>query len=222
MRVRFAGDRRGDRCVAEVDLRRLHRGPGRGHISLGGFLRGHRVDVVLLADGVGLQQRLVAFGLRAGLRQVGFGLGQTGLGAGNGGLIGAGIHLEQGLAGFDVAAFAKQALLQDAGGARAHLRHARRFESARQLGDQAHVARGHGDHADLGRWHAARRAGGHRVARSAACQQGRQPDGTPAVARAPGQGGAVGNSGRWNRHGVFPDDVQGQWRSLRGRQSQTM
>ena len=46
------------------------------HIGLGGLLRGHGVDVLLLADGVGVEQRLVALGQRRGLRQRGLGARQ--------------------------------------------------------------------------------------------------------------------------------------------------
>ena len=55
------------RGVAQRDARRLHIGFGHGDIGGGLLLRGHGVGVFLLADGVGFDQRLVAFGQGGGL-----------------------------------------------------------------------------------------------------------------------------------------------------------
>jgi len=149
-------------------LRHLQRGAARGHVGLGLLLRGHGDDEFLLADGVGLQQRLVAFGLCRRLREVRLGSRQRGLRTGRSGAVRCRVDLEQRLAGFHVAALDEQALLHDAGGARTHLRHARRFKPAGQLGGQADRAR-RGDHdAHFGRRRGAtRRTAGRsrRVAR---------------------------------------------------------
>jgi hypothetical protein len=75
-----ARNRRRDAGVIQVDAAGLHRCLARGHIGLGLFVRRHGVGVFLLADRVGGHQRLVALGQRAGLRQVGLGAGQRGLG----------------------------------------------------------------------------------------------------------------------------------------------
>ena len=62
------GDRRGDAGITQVQLRRLHRRARGGHVGLALGLRRLRIDVFLLADGLGIAQRLVARGLRRGLR----------------------------------------------------------------------------------------------------------------------------------------------------------
>jgi hypothetical protein len=92
------------------------------------------------------------------LRQVGLGACQRGPGVGRRRLHLRGVDLEERLPGLDVTAFAEQALLHDARGTRAHLGHAQGLQSPRQLGDQADLAQRHGDHAHLGRGHAARAA----------------------------------------------------------------
>ena len=132
-----ARDRRRHRRVAEVDLRALQACLGRRDVGLGGLLRRDGVDVVLLADRVGFDQRLVALGLRRRLRQVGLGARDRRLDRRDLALQRRRVDLEQQLAGLDVAAFDEHALQQDARHARAHLGDARGLEPAGQLGDQA-------------------------------------------------------------------------------------
>ena len=172
-----ARDRGRDPGIAEVDARGLQGRLGHGHIGLGLLLGRLCADEFLLADGLGLDQRLVALGQRAGLHQVGLGLGQAGLGAVVAGLVGAGIDGKQHLTGLDFAAFAEQSLLQDTGGTRPHLGHARGLEPARQLGDQADLARRHGQHADFGRRHAGAGSGRSRGLVAAGGEQGGQAEG---------------------------------------------
>jgi hypothetical protein len=147
-----ARDRRRDRGIAKVELSRSQCRACSGHIGLGLRLRGLGVDVILLADRVGCAQRLEARGLGGGLHGVGLRLGQRGLGAVHGGLVGRGIDLEQHLAGLHVAAFAEEALLHDARHPRPHLRHARGLDAPGQFGRERHGLRRHGDHAHFGRW----------------------------------------------------------------------
>jgi hypothetical protein len=85
--------------VVQVDLRGLHGGAGGGDVGLGLLLRGDRVGVVLLADGVGLHQRLVALGQRRWPGLVGLRARQRGLRAGVGGLQLRRVDAEQHLAG---------------------------------------------------------------------------------------------------------------------------
>jgi len=74
--------------------------------------------------------------------------------------VGSGINAEQHLPRLNVAAFLEHPLLEDACGPGAHLGHARCLHAARQLGDQAYIARGGGDHAHFdGRGFGATRTG---------------------------------------------------------------
>ena len=116
-----ARDRRRHAGVVQVDAAGLHGGFANGHIGLGLLVGGHGIGVLLLADGIGRQQRLVAVGQRLGLDQVGLGAGQRGLGALQGSGVGRSVNGEQRLPGLDIAAFAEQALLHDSGGTGAHL-----------------------------------------------------------------------------------------------------
>jgi len=142
-----------------------------GDLGLGLLLGRDRVDVLLLADRVGLDQRLVARRLGARLQQVGLGARQRGPGAGQRGAVGCRVDLEQRLAGLHVAALAEQPALQDAGGARAHLGDAKGLGAPGQLGLQRGGPRRGGDDADLGGRGRCRR----RCAGSAAASQRRQP-----------------------------------------------
>jgi len=118
------GDGCGDRCITQVDARALNSRFAHGDVGLGLLLRRLGCDKLLLADGLGLGQGLEALGLRTGLHQVGFGLGLLGLGAGKNGLVGAGVNVEQGLPGLDLAALHKAAFLQNTRHPRPHLGHA--------------------------------------------------------------------------------------------------
>jgi len=115
---------------------------------------GSRVVVVLLADGVGGHQRLVALGLVLCLRLRGFRTRQLRLCAVERCLVLRRIDLEQLLAGLHVAAFNVRALEHDARDPRAHLGHTRGFQAARQLAGQAHRMWLHSHNADCGRRHA--------------------------------------------------------------------
>ena len=147
-----ARDRRGDAGVAQIDIGRGEGGLGGGHVCLRGTLGGDGIHVVLLADRVGLDQRLEAVGLRSRLREVRFGTCHAGLRALQGRLIWRRVDREQRLPCAHIAALAEQALLQDAGGARADLCHARGLETARQFGDETDITLRNGHHAHLGRW----------------------------------------------------------------------
>ena len=145
------GNRRRHARVVKVDAGGFHRCLARGQIGLGLLAAGHHADVLLLAHGVGLHQRLVACGLGAGLGEVGLGLGQAGLRALKAGPIQRRVNLEQRLACLDLAAFAKQPLQHHAIDAGTHLRHTRRAHPARQFGLQSHGLQSHGDHPHFGR-----------------------------------------------------------------------
>ena len=146
---------RRDAGVIQIDAAGLHGGTACGHVGLGLLLRRHGVGVFLLADRVGGQQWLVALGQRGRLRQVGLGAGQRGLGTLQRRRIGSGVNRKQGLPCLDVAAFAKQPLLQDTGSTGPHLRHARGFQAPGQLGHQTHITRCGHHHAHFGWRHAA-------------------------------------------------------------------
>jgi hypothetical protein len=186
-----ARDRRRHRRIAEADLGALQVRPGRRDIGLGGLLRGDGVDVVLLADRVGFDERLVALGLRRRLRQVGLGARDLRLDRGDLALQRRRVDLEQQLAGLDVAAFDEDALEQDARNARAHLGDARRLEAAGQFGDEADGLRLHRHHADFGRRRPAARAGTlaarcrGRVVRLRAAGRDERGDGDDEQRRAP-------------------------------------
>ena len=149
------GNRRSDAGVIQVDAAGLHRCLARSHVGLCLFVRCHGVGIFLLADRIGGQQGLVALGKRSRLRQVGLGAGQRGLGTLQGRSIGCGVYGKQWLACLHVTAFAEQPLLQNAGSAGAHLRHARGFQAPGQLGHQTHLTRCGHHHAHFGWRHAA-------------------------------------------------------------------
>ena len=156
-----AGDGGGHAGVAEVDVGGAHCGLGSCHVGLGLFFGRFGVHKVLFADGVGGDQWAIAFCLCAGLRQIGLCLGEAGACTFCRCCVGSGINAEQHLPRLNVAAFLEHPLLEDACGPGAHLGHARCLHAARQLGDQAYIARGGGDHAHLdGRGLGATRTGG--------------------------------------------------------------
>ena len=82
-----ARNRRRHGGIAQRDAGGLHIGLAHGHIGSRLFFGGHGVGIVLLADGIGFDQRLVALGQRGGLGQIGLGTRLTGLGAGNSGSV---------------------------------------------------------------------------------------------------------------------------------------
>ena len=128
-----AADGGGDRRVRQVDLGRLQVGTGHGDVGSGLALGRHGVVIVQLADGVGLHQRRVAGHLLGGQLLGRLGAHQGSLGAVVGGAQRGRVDLEQHLAGLHVTAFLEEALFQNAGGSRADLGHARRFDPARQV-----------------------------------------------------------------------------------------
>ena len=156
-----ARDGRRDLGIAQADIGGAHTGRARGDIGQRLFISGLGIDEILLADGIGFDQGLVAFELGLGLRQIGLRARQCGTRALRRGFIGSGIDAVQGLAGLDVAAFAVQAFEQDAGAAGAHLGHARSFDAAWQFGHQTDIARrgNHYTNFHLGRLASGRRRG---------------------------------------------------------------
>ena len=102
-----ARDGCGDAGVIEIDACGLYGSLANGDIGLGLLLGGLGAHKLLLADGLGLNERLVTLGLCAGLHQVGLGPGQAGLGAGKRRLKGAGVNLKQGLPTAHLAALSK-------------------------------------------------------------------------------------------------------------------
>ena len=169
-----AGNRGGDAGVIQVDASGLYGRLANGYIGLGLLLGGLGAHKLLLADGFGFCQWLVALGLCAGLHQVGLGFSQAGFGTGKGGLVGAGVNLKQGLACLHITAFREQPLLQNAGRPRPDLGHAGGFQAAGQLGDQAHIGQRYSNDAHLRRRHT--RPGSNRSSLffSAARQNGSQ------------------------------------------------
>ncbi len=167
-----AGNRRGDRGVAEIEARRF---PGcLGWCDIGGglLLHAQRIIVFLLADCVGRHQRLVALRFQVRLRQVCFGFRQHGLRVVVGRFEWRGINAEQYVASLDVAAFAEHAFQHDARHAGAHLRDPGRFQPARQFRGDRDALRRNRDDADFWRRHAARYLRVHRFfAASGNCGQ---------------------------------------------------
>ena len=163
-----------DRGVAQVDVRRLHAGAADRDIGLGGFPCCHGVGIFLLAHCVGFDQRLVSLGQRLGLASVGLGARQAGFGAGGGRCVRCRIDAEQRLALLDVAAFAEQPLLQDAGRASPYLRHARGFQAPGQFCYQTDVARSGDHHADLRRRRCSAAAGRRGLGRIALAARGEE------------------------------------------------
>ncbi len=134
----------------------LHDGRLRGgHVGRRGLGGRHRGDVFLLADRLRVGQRLVAGGLRRGLRLVGLCLGQVGVGAVELRLVWRRVDQEQRLAGLDLRTFGEEPLEHHAVDPGADLRGAQRLDPARQLGLQRDRLLTHRDHADIGRRHAA-------------------------------------------------------------------
>ncbi len=83
------------------------------YIRLSLFQRGSRIIVVLLADRFIGQQFPQAISLQLDCRQIGLGPGKRGLGIVERRLIKGRINLKERLAGLDIGAFRKQALLDD-------------------------------------------------------------------------------------------------------------
>ncbi len=146
----------------------MHAGLADSHISLGLLLRRHGVGVFLLADRIGFDQRLVALGQCASLRQIGFSTRLTSFCAGGGGGVWRGVNTEEWLTGFYIAAFTEQALLQNTGGTRPDLRDARSLKAAGKFGYQTNVALLHRHHTDLSR---RRRGAARRLATFATSSQ---------------------------------------------------
>ena len=111
-------DAPGDRCchggVTEIDTRCLNVCPADRDISLGLLLRGHRVGILLLADGIGFDQRLVAVYKRGCLGYIGFGPRLACAGTRHGCGVGRSVNHKQGLADLHIAAFSEKSSLQNA------------------------------------------------------------------------------------------------------------
>src|SRR3546814_13668843 len=110
---------------------------------------GHRIVVLLLADGVACAQTLVALGQALCGTQIGFGLLQPRA-------VGRRVDLVQRLPRLHSSAFFEQALLQDSAHLRSHLRDALGAGAPRQFGDQREGLRRTGEGPDVhwagGRW----------------------------------------------------------------------
>ena len=146
-----AGDRSRDGGVAQAHVRVGHGSLASSDLSVSSLLVGHGHVVFLLADGVRLDQRLVAAGGGRCLRQIRLGLSQRGLRALQIGLVRRAVDLEQHLTGLHVRAFLEAALLHDASSAGTNLRNAGSFQATRQIGDHGHVLQLDRDHAHFRR-----------------------------------------------------------------------
>ena len=161
-------------CIVKVDARGLHRSLRAGQVGLGLLVGRHHVDVFLLADSIGFDQRFVAFRLRRRLGQIGLCLAQRGLRAVHRRLVNGRVDPVQRLAGLDFAALLEQALEDHAIDTGAHLRHPHRADAARQLCLQRDRSGRDDNHTDLGRRHtatAAAAAGRRALLGAAGCQQ---------------------------------------------------
>ena len=143
--------------IAEIDLRRVDRGPARSDIGFRLSCRRHRVVVVLLAHRIAFNKRLEALDLSIQRNNVGLRFLQRSLGAVERGHVGRGIDLVEALAGLDVGAFLVVALEHDAVDARAHLRDQVCVRSPGKLDRHRHGRSVHGDDADLRRLSCGRR-----------------------------------------------------------------
>ena len=160
-----ARNRRGDRRITEVDTSRLHVGFGHGHVGLGLPLGGNRVGVFLFANGVCLDQGLVALCKSRCLKQVSLGFGLARFCAGAQCCVRGSVNREQRLPGLDITALAEQSFLQNTRNARPNLRNAGRFKPTRQLGDQTHITQSNGNNTDFSGWWLAARPGPGRTSR---------------------------------------------------------
>ena len=169
---RPAGNRRRHARIAQAEPRRIEIGLRRLDVGLGGALRGNRSIILLLADRLFGQQRLIA---ADHLPCVGGGRLRAGkLGARRIDVRGqlARIDAEQRLARGDIATFLEQAALDDPVDARAHFGSAIGLHAAGQLDDIGHRLRPDRHDVDLGR-----RRRRRRFRRSASQQQGQRSAG---------------------------------------------
>ena len=144
------GDRGCYAGIAKVDVCICNGGLACDDLSERCLFVGDGGVVLLLADGIGLNQGLVATSSGRGLSQIGFCLCQCCLGALQVGFVGRVVDLEKWLAGFYVRAFLEQTLLHDPCCTGANLCNTRGFEAAGEVRNQRHALQRYRNHAHFG------------------------------------------------------------------------
>ncbi|MNS68658.1 hypothetical protein D3C72_1019420 [compost metagenome] len=144
-----ARDGGGHRGIAQVDAGVGDSCLARCNLCLSSFFVGDCHVIVLLADGVGFHQRLVAACGRGRLCQRCLCLCQCRLGAFQTGAVRRIVDLEQDLACLHVGAFLEGALLQDACNTSANLRNTEGLQTAWQIRHDGNAPELDGQHADF-------------------------------------------------------------------------
>ena len=183
-----AGNRRGHRGIAPVDLGTRQRRLCRRHIGVGLRFRRHGLIEFLLADRIAGNQRLNPLQILAGDQFLRFAARQAGFGGCHIRRQRARVDLEQHLARLDLAALGVAASLQDAFHPRPDFRCPHRLQAAGRFQRARDIARCHADHFHFRRRHAASRTLRRRRLRFAGGERQQRGDGQHDEYRA---GGAI-------------------------------